>query len=152
MKRCLVVTLYLIVCLFEFHATAFQLNLHQWQTIYKNGHIVAAFLSSFHCDLVGHLKFILAPLLTIKKLHPDAFAISCIKRIKFSEFLCLLKTCASFKVDEYLVKFLFRKLGATVLCQPLTVMYLQLLFEIGLKIFLLRNLDIFIVHLLKCCN
>ena len=34
--------------------------------------------------------------------------------------------------------------------QPLTVVYLQLPFEIGLKIILLCNLDVLIIHLLKC--
>ena len=33
MKRSLVITLYLVVCLFKFHATTFQFNLHKWQTI-----------------------------------------------------------------------------------------------------------------------
>ena len=32
-KRSLVITLYLVVCLFKFHATTFQFNLHKWQTI-----------------------------------------------------------------------------------------------------------------------
>ena len=106
------ITLYLVVCLLEFHTPAFQFNLHQWQTVYKNGHIVAAFLSPFRRDLVGHLKFILAPLLTVKELHPDALALRCVKRIKVSELLRLLEACAPFKVNEYLIKLICCKFTA----------------------------------------
>ena len=49
----------------NFHPTLFQFNLYQRQTVYKNGHIVAALLTPFHRDLVGNLKFILTPLLPI---------------------------------------------------------------------------------------
>ena len=143
------VTLDLVVRLFEFHTPAFQFNLHQRQTVYKNGHIVAALFTAFHRDLVGNLKLVLAPLLTVEELHPDAFAVHRVKRIKATELLRLFKACASFKVNEYLVKLLIRKFGTAMLCQPLTVVYLQLPFEIGLKILLFGNLDIFIVHLLE---
>ena len=88
-------------------------------------------------------------MLTVKELHPDAFAVRRVKRIEVAEFLRLFKACASLKVDEYLVKFLICKFGTAMLCQPLMVVYLQLPFEIGLKILFLGNLDIFIVHLLE---
>ena len=150
MKRCLVVTLYLIICLLEFHSTALQLNLHQWKSVNKNGYIITAFLSPFHRDLVGHLKLILTPLLAVEKFYPNTFAVCRVKRIEIPEFFRFFKACSSFKIDKYLFKFLVGKLSTAMLLQPLTIMYLQLPFEIGLKIILLCNLDILIIHLLKC--
>ena len=149
MKRSLMVTLYLIVCLLEFHSTAFQLNLYQWQAVYKNSHIITAFLSALHRNLVGNLKFVLTPLLAVEKFHPDTFAVCRVKRIEVTELFRLFKARTSFKVDEYLFKLLIRKFCTPVLCQPLTVVYLQLLFEIGLKIIFLGYLDILIIHLPK---
>lgn len=72
---------YLIICLLEFHSTALQLNLNQWKPVNKNGYIITAFLSPFHRDLVGHLKLILTPLLTVEKFYPNAFAVCRVKRI-----------------------------------------------------------------------
>ena len=152
MKRCLVITLYLIIRLFEFHATAFQFNLHQWQTIYKNGHIVATFFSTFHRYLIGNLKLVLTPLLTIEKFHPNTFAVCHVKRITVAELLCLFKPRTAFKIDKNLFKFLCRKFSSTMFCQSFTVVYLQLTFEICLKIIFFRNLDILIIHLLKCSD
>ena len=51
-KRSFVVSLNLIVCLFQFHTTLLQLYLYQWQTIDEDGHIVAALLASFNGYLV----------------------------------------------------------------------------------------------------
>ena len=52
------------------------------------------------------------------------------------------------EVEEYLVKLLCRELRPSMFSQLLMVVPLQLEFEIGLQIFLLSNLDVFIVHLL----
>ena len=43
MKGCLMITLNLIVCLFEFYTPTFQFNLNQRETIDKNRHIIATF-------------------------------------------------------------------------------------------------------------
>ena len=147
-KRCLVIALNLVVGLFQFHATFLQLYLHKWQAINKDGHIITALLPAFDGYLIGDLKLILTPLVTVQKLYPNALAVCSVQWVKVTKFLGFLETSATFKVDEYLVKLLCRELRPSMFRQLPVVVPLQLAFEIGLQIFLLSNLDIFIVHLL----
>lgn len=74
-KRSLVVSLNLVVCLSQFHTTLLQLYLYQWQTIDEDGHVVAALLSSLNGYLVADLKLVLAPVLLVDELNPHTFAI-----------------------------------------------------------------------------
>ena len=74
------VTLYLIVSLFEFDATSFEFYLHQGQTIDKNRYIITTFFATFHRDLIGNLKLILTPMLTVKKFHPNTLSVFCFQR------------------------------------------------------------------------
>ena len=74
-KRSLVVSLNLIVCLFQFHTTLLQLYLYQWQTIDEDGHIVAALLASFNGYLIADLKLVLAPVLLVDELNPHTFTV-----------------------------------------------------------------------------
>ena len=81
MKGCLMIALYLIVCLFEFYTPTFQFNLNQRETIDKNRYIIATLLSSLHSNLIRYLKLVLTPLGAIKELYPYALSVSRIKRI-----------------------------------------------------------------------
>ena len=110
------VTLYLIIRLFEFYTPALQFNLHQWQTVYKNGHIVTALLTTLYRDLIGNLKFILTPLLPIQKFHPNTLSICRVKRIKVAEFFRLFKPRAALEVNEYLFKLLICKFSTAMFC------------------------------------
>ena len=75
MKRSLVVTLNLVVRLFQFHATLLQLYLHQWQTIDKDGYIITALLSPLNSYLIADLKLVLAPVLFVDELNPHTFTV-----------------------------------------------------------------------------
>ncbi len=70
MERSLVIALYLVVCLFQFHTSALQFYLNQRQTIDKYRHIVTAFLSALNRNLIGNLKLVLTPMSTVQELHP----------------------------------------------------------------------------------
>ena len=98
-KRCLVIALNLVVGLFQFHATFLQLYLHKWQAINKDGHIITALLPAFDGYLIGDLKLILTPLVTVQKLYPNALAVCSVKWVKVTKFLGFLETSATFKVD-----------------------------------------------------
>ena len=67
----LLVTLHLVVGLFKFYATFFELNLHQWKAVDKDGYVVATGLAALNGNLVGYLKFVLAPVVFVKEFHPD---------------------------------------------------------------------------------
>ena len=51
-KRGLMIPLNLVICLFQLHTTFLQFNLHQWQTVDEDSHVITAFLSSFNSYLV----------------------------------------------------------------------------------------------------
>ena len=70
MERSLVIALYLVVCLFQFHTSALQFYLNQRQTIDEYCHIVTAFLSTLNRDLIGNLKLVLTPVSAVQELHP----------------------------------------------------------------------------------
>ena len=148
MKRSFVIALNLVVGLFQFHATSLQFYLHQWQTIDKDGHIITALFPALDSYLIGDLKLILTPLVTVQELYPNTLAIGSVQWVKVTKFLGFLETSATFKVDEYLVKLLCRELRPSMFSQLLMIVPLQLVFEIGLQILLLSYLDVFIVHLL----
>ena len=80
MERSLVIALYLVVCLFQFHTSALQFYLNQRQTIDKYRHIVTAFLSALNRDLIGNLKLVLTPVSAVQELHPKTFAVFQFKR------------------------------------------------------------------------
>ena len=109
MERSLVVSLYLVVCLFQFHPATLQLNLNQRKSIDKYRHIIATFLAAFYGDLVGNLVFILTPLLLVDELNPDAFPIFQLEILEITQFLGFLKTSSAFKVKQNLVKLLVWK-------------------------------------------
>ncbi len=85
----------------------------------------------------------------VQELHPYTFACLQFERIEVTEFLCLFKASATFKIDKYLVKLTIGKLGTSELAKPLVVMFLQLQLEIGIQVLLLFNMNILVVHLLK---
>ena len=99
MKRSFVITLYLVVCLFQFHTSALQFYLNQRQTIDKYRHIVTVFLSALNRNLIGNLKLVLTPMSAVQELHPQAFTAIQFKRKKVTQFLCLFKASATFKID-----------------------------------------------------
>ena len=84
MKRRLVITLDLIVCLLQFHAAFLQLDLHQRKTVDENRDVVAALPMALNGYLIGNLKLVLTPLFLIEKLHPNTLAIFCFQRIEVS--------------------------------------------------------------------
>ena len=130
-KGGLVIALYLVVCLFQLYTSAFQLNLDQRQAVDKYRHVITTFLSALNRNLIGNLKLVLTPVGTVKKLHPQAFAAFQFERKEVTQFLCLFKACATFKIDENLLKLRLCKLCASNLFQLLLVVFLQLLLEIG---------------------
>ena len=117
MKRCLLIALNLVVCLFQFHATSLQFYLHKRQTIDKDGHVITALFPALDSYLIGDLKLILTPLVTVQKLHPNALAVGSVQWVKVTKFLGFLETSATFKVDEYLVKLLCRELRPSMFRQ-----------------------------------
>ena len=149
MERSLVVALYLVVCLFQFHTSALQLYLNQWQSVDKYRHIVTAFLSALNRNLIGNLKLVLTPVSAVQELHPQAFTAFQFKRKEVSQFLCLFKASATFKIDKYLFKLRLCKFGTPQFFQLLLVVFLQLFLEIGRQVLLLFNMNILVVHLLK---
>ncbi len=62
------VTLNLIVSLFQFNAATLQFNLHQRQTVDEDGHVIATFLATFNRNLIGNLKLVLTPILLVEEL------------------------------------------------------------------------------------
>ena len=70
MERSLVIALYLVVCLFQFHTSALQFYLNQRQTIDKYRHIVTTLLSTFNRNLIRNLKLVLTPVSAVQELHP----------------------------------------------------------------------------------
>ena len=149
MKRSFVIALYLVVCLYQFHTPTLQFYLNQRQTIDEYRHIVTAFLSTFHRNLVGNLKLVLTPVSAVQELHPQAFTAFQFKRKEVTQFLCLFKASATFKVDKYLFKLRPCKFGTTQFFQLLLVVFLQLFLEIGRQVLLFFNMNILVVHLLK---
>ena len=62
------ITLNLIVSLFQFNAATLQFNLHQRQTVDENRDIISAFFAALNRDLIRNLKLILAPILLVEEL------------------------------------------------------------------------------------
>ena len=149
MERSLVIALYLVVCLFQFHTSALQFYLNQRQTIDKYSHIVTTFLSALNRNLIGNLKLVLTPVSAVQELHPQTFTAFQFKRKEVTQFLCLFKASATFKIDKYLFKLRLCKFGTTQFFQLLLVVFLQLPFEIGRQVLLLFNMNILVAHLLK---
>ena len=67
------VSLHLVVGLFQFDSALFQFDLYQRQSIHKNRYIIAAFFSSLDRYLIRHLKFVLTPFALVEKFDPDTF-------------------------------------------------------------------------------
>ena len=149
MERSLVVTLNLVVCLFEFHPSAFQFDLNQGQAIDEYRYIIAALFSSFHCNLIGDLKLVLAPVGTVQKLHPHPFTAFQFKRIQVAQFFGFFKTGTSFQVNQNLFKLCLCKGRTSEILQSFFIVLFKLSLEIGIQVFLFINLNIFIAHLLK---
>ena len=149
MERSLVIALYLVVCLFQFHTSALQFYLNQRQTIDKYRHIVSTLLSALNRDLIGNLKLVLTPVSAVQELHPQAFATFQFKRKEITQFLCLFKASATFKIDLYLFKLGICKFCTTEFLQFLLVVLLQLFLEIGRQVLFLFNMNILVIHLLK---
>ena len=70
MKRSFVITLYLVVCLFQFHASTLQFYLDQRQTVDKYRHIVTTLFSALNRNLIGNLELVLTPVSAVQELHP----------------------------------------------------------------------------------
>ena len=69
-KRFTVVTPNLVECFAHFHTTAFQLHMHQWQTVDKDSYIVAVFVAAtlWHI-LVDYLKRIVVDIFFVDEIH-----------------------------------------------------------------------------------
>ena len=74
------ITLNLIVSLFQFNATTLQFNLHQWQAVNEDGHVITTFLTPLNRNLIGNLKLILAPILLVEELEPHTLPVLCFQR------------------------------------------------------------------------
>ena len=77
MERGLVITLNLIVCLLELYPAFLQLNLNERESVHKDSYIIAASLAAFNSNLIGNLELVLAPMVPVKELYPDTFAVFC---------------------------------------------------------------------------
>ena len=77
MERGLVITLNLIVCLLELYPAFLQLNLNERESVHKDSYIIAASLAAFNSNLIGNLELVLTPMVPVKELYPDTFAVFC---------------------------------------------------------------------------
>ena len=50
------ITVDLVESLLDAHPSALQFDMHQWQTIHEDGHIVAVLISALHLILIDHLQ------------------------------------------------------------------------------------------------
>ncbi len=149
MKRSFVITLYLVVCLLQFHAPTLQFYLNQRQTVDEYRHVITALLSTFHRNLVGNLKLVLAPMSAIQEFHPQTFSAFQLKWKEVTKFLSLFKTGTTFEIDLYLLKFRLGKFSSTQLFQFLLIVFLQLFLKIGRQVLFLFNMNILVVHFLE---
>ena len=149
MERSLVITLYLIICLFQLYASTLQFYLNQWQSVDKYRRIVTTLFSAFNRNLIGNLELVLTPVSAVQELHPQALTAFQFKRKEVTQFLCLFKASATFKINKYLFKLRLCKFGTTQFFQFLLVVFLQLFLEIGRQVLLFFNMNILVVHLLK---
>ena len=150
MERSLVITLYLVVGLFQLNAAFLQFNLDKRQSIDEDGDIISAFLAALNRYLVAHLELVLAPLLAIEELDPDAFAVLGVEREQVTQFLrfvetgdalafkkvdgTVVETRATLKVNEDAVKLCIREMFASEFRQFFSVVLFQLSLEVGVKI------------------
>ena len=151
-KRSLVVTLDLVISLFQFHAPFLQFYLYQWQTVDEYGHVVATLLASLNGYLIADLKLVLAPVLLVDKLNPYTFTVFQLEILQVTEFLGFLKAGAAFKIEEYLVKLFISKVFTTMRSQFLLVVLLQLHLEISEQILFLLDGNVLVTHLRQGFN
>ena len=128
------ITLYLVVGLFQLNAAFLQFNLDKRQSIDEDGDIISAFLAALNRYLVAHLELVLAPLLAIEELDPDAFAVLGVEREQVTQFLRFVETRATLKVNEDSVKLCIREMFASEFRQFFSVVLFQLSLEVGVKI------------------
>ena len=132
-ERGLLIALNLVICLLQFYASLFEFNLNERQTIDENGDIVSAGLTTFDSNLIGYLKLVLAPMVLVEKLYPDAMpAILCLQRIEVAKLLGFFKEGAAFKINAYFLELFVREGGAPYLRQRLGVMFFKLSLEIAI--------------------
>ena len=90
--RMALVTVGLVKGFFEFQTFAFEFYLYQWQTVDENGYIITIFIFALLTDLVGNLKLILTPKISIDKLEIEIIAIVSDDVLFFSKGLDFSKT------------------------------------------------------------
>jgi len=122
------IPVYLVKCLFQFDASSFQFDLHQWQTIDKDGYIVPVFVSTLHCYLSCNLKLILAPVFLFQKFKIQALAIVPFDVLFFPEYFGFVEHRTFAKDIQRFVKLFCRKGDVVVL--------FQLGFQVGQQILL----------------
>ena len=145
-KRSLVVSLNLVICLFQFHTALLQLYLYQWQAIDEYSHVVAALLSSLNSYLIADLKLVLAPVLLIDELNPYTFAVFQLEVLKITQFLGFFKAGAALQIEQYFVKLLIGKVFTTMRSQFLLVVLFQLHFEISEQVLFFLDRNVLVVH------
>ena len=76
-KAFFAVAMHLIKSFTNRHPTLFQLNLHQWQTVHQNSHIVAIGMAAGLLKLLDHLHFVAGNVLFIHQI--DVFDAAIVK-------------------------------------------------------------------------
>ena len=148
-KRSLMISLDLIICLFKLDTSFLEFNLHQRKTIDQDRNIITTFLPAFNSDLIGNLELILAPLLCIQERDPYYLTIFKFEILKVTEFLGFFKASTSFKMEHDLVELSLCEFRTPHFFKSLTVMFLQLKLEIAAEILFFFYLHILIAILLQ---
>ena len=141
------IALNLIICLFQFHTPFLQLNLHQRQAVDQYGNIIATLTATFYRNLIGNLKFILTPFVTVEKFKPYTLSIVKLQWQQIPQFLGFLKRSAAFKIEHDLIELIICKLRSAMRRKLLGIMFFQLSFEIGYKVGFLIDFNVFIRHI-----
>ncbi len=144
------ITLDLIVCLLQFYATFLELNLYKRKAVDEDGDIVTTGSAALDGNLIGDLEFVLAPVVFIEELYPNAMlAVLGFHREKVTKLLGLLEEGSTFQIDADLLKFLIGKCCAADFGQSLSIMFFQLLLKVAEQVRFFLDLDILIAHVLQ---
>ena len=122
-KALAMITIDLIKGFSDLNPPAFQLNMHQRQTIDQDRHIIAINAVAFLCDLMHHLKSVLAPFVGVEEIDADLLSIITSEPEFLAENMGTLKNISLIEVVEDTEKFIIR--------EACIVMSLKLKFQIG---------------------
>ena len=143
------ISLNLIICFLKFNTSSFKFNLHKRKSINKDCHIITALLPTLYGYLIGNLKLILAPLLSIQERHPYYLTILKLKILKIAKFLRLFKAGTTLQMKHDFIKLSLRKRSTAKFFKSLAIMFFQLELKVTAQILLLLNLHILIAILLQ---